>query len=166
MSVLIRGDVIEADPYQPLADDEKATFGGYFIVSYERWSKDYPMLGVSGAALGVRIPNTVDLTRQWPVLCRVPLIVLEFPSFADGRAYSQARFLAERCGFEGELRATGAAVTRDQIPFMARCGFNSFELRADQDPEACLKAIHEIDLAYQRAADGIQPVLERRRARA
>ena len=56
----------------------------------------------------------------------VKLIVLNFPKFTDGRAYSQARLLRERLGYTGELRATGRCYI-DQLPFMLRCGFDSFE---------------------------------------
>lgn len=165
MSVLIKKGRIEANPYTVLADDAPVPFGGYFIISLERWRKEYAMLGICGSSLGIAVPNTVDVARLWQILARVPMVVLEFPSFADGRAYSQARLLAERYRYDGELRATGAAVVEDQIQFMLRCGFNSFELRADQDPEACLQAMNTFSLAYQRAADTIEPVFARRRAR-
>jgi uncharacterized protein (DUF934 family) len=165
MSTLIYKGQIDADPYVELDDATAVEFGGHFIVSLARWRKDYSPLSICGSRIGVRIPNTVEISREWMTIARLPLIVLEFPSFADGRAYSQARTLIERCGYEGELRATGAAVVEDQIQFMLRCGFNSFELRADQDPEACLRAMHTFSLAYQRAADTIEPVFARRRAR-
>ena len=56
------------------------------------------------------------------------LVALEFPKFTDGRAYSQARLLRERYGYRGEIRAVGD-VLRDQLRFMARSGFDAFELR-------------------------------------
>ncbi|WP_240433631.1 DUF934 domain-containing protein [Solimonas sp. K1W22B-7] len=93
---------------------------------------------------------------------RPPLINLEFPGFADGRAYSQARILRDRHGYRGEIRASGGAVVRDQLHGMARCGINSFELRADQDPQVCLAAFEDFGLAYQPAADGALTVLRRR----
>lgn len=162
-TVLLRDGRIEADHYTALADDAALPAGGRVIVSLARWQAEQDLLLASGLVIGVRIPNTVDIASVLPEIGDRPLIALEFPSFPDGRAYSQARLLAERFRFAGELRATGKAVVRDQIGFMARCGFTSFQLRDDQDAEACLAAVREFSLAYQPAADALEPVLLRRR---
>src|SRR3546814_15236126 len=55
----------------------------------------------------IRLPNNLDVLAFGPEAGRFDLIVLEFPKFSDGRAYSQARLLRERFGYRGELRATG-----------------------------------------------------------
>jgi uncharacterized protein (DUF934 family) len=55
------------------------------------------------------------------------LIAIAFPSFTDGRPYTAARLLRERYGYTGELRAT-CQVLRDQLFFMVRCGFDTFEV--------------------------------------
>jgi len=65
-------------------------------------------------------------------LAGVDRIDLHFPKFTDGRAFSQAFLLRRRLGFTGEIRATGD-VLADQLQQMARSGFNSAVLRADQD---------------------------------
>jgi len=92
------------------------------------------------------------------------VIILEFPTFKDGRAYSQARLLRERFGFAGEIRARGE-VLRDQIMFMARCGFTAFEF-AGEDTIGATAALAEFTFAYQTAADRIEPVWRRRLDRA
>ena len=166
MSTLIRHGRVEADDYQRLADDAELPATGRIIVSLARWQAEHERLKPRVAEVGLRLPNTVDVEAHWHELADRPLLVLEFPGFADGRAYSQARLLAERLGYRGELRATGKAVVRDQFHFLLRCGFNSFELRDDQHAEACLKAIEEFTLSYQRAADDSVPVFLRRRQRA
>ena len=74
----------------------------------------------------VSLANTDPVEDLAPHVGRLRLIVLEFPRFSDGRAYSQARLLRGRLGYRGELRATGG-VLQDQIAFMLRCGFDSFE---------------------------------------
>jgi uncharacterized protein (DUF934 family) len=61
--------------------------------------------------------------------------------------------LRERYGFKGEIRATGD-VLRDQFLFMARAGFNAFEVKKASDAEAFAKALHAFTLRYQPAADG------------
>lgn len=163
MSTLIRHGRVEADDYQRLADDAELPATGRIIVSLARWQAEHDRLKTRADAVGLRLPNTADVESLAPMLLDRPLLALEFPGFADGRAYSQARLLAERLGYRGELRATGKAVVRDQFHFMLRCGFNSFELRDDQHADACLKAIEEFTLSYQRAADDSVPVFARRR---
>lgn len=163
MSVLIRDRQILADDYQALADDAEVPATGQFVVSWERWQQQADALKAGSAVIGVQIPNTLDLESVSHDLEGRPLIVLSFPSFGDGRAYSQARLLRARYAFKGELRANGAAVVRDQIHSMMRSGINSFALRADQDPQSCLRAFDDFDTAYQPASDGVLSVLERRR---
>lgn len=161
--VLIRDRQILIDDYLPLADDAPIPAAGRFIVSWERWQQQADALKAAPAPIGVQIPNTLDLENACHDLQERPLIVLSFPSFGDGRAYSQARLLRTRYGFQGELRASGAAVVRDQLHGMMRSGINSFSLRPDQDPQSCLRAFDDFDAAYQPASDGVPSVLERRR---
>lgn len=164
MSTLIRDRQIVADDYVAVADDAELPAGGKVVVSWERWQKDAAALKAAGLTAGVQIPNVLDLDGgAGAQLADRPLVVLSFPSFADGRAYSQARVLRDRYGFKGELRASGAAVVRDQMHNMMRSGINSFALRADQNADVCLRAFNDFDAAYQPAADGLLPVLERRR---
>ncbi|HUP91460.1 MAG TPA: DUF934 domain-containing protein [Solimonas sp.] len=163
MSHLIRNRQLAADTYRRLADDEPLPDAGKVIVSLARWQKE-PALRGRQDDVGVQLPNTVDVAPLWPLLSERKLIVVEFPAFADGRAYSQARLLRERYRFAGEIRATGAAVVRDQLHAMARCGIDSLELRADQDPALCLRSFADFSLAYQSAADLAPAIWRRRRA--
>ncbi len=68
-----------------------------------------------------------------PCLDRLDLIRLYFPTFADGRAFSQARLLRTRYEFIGDIRAAGEIV-QDQLAFMLSCGFNQFELSPGAEP--------------------------------
>jgi uncharacterized protein (DUF934 family) len=153
MSSLIRDRQIVEDDYTLLDDDAPLPPSGYVIVSLARWQRDAASLRATALNVGVRIPNTLDVTTVWTELAERPLLNLEFPAFGDGRAYSQARLLRDRYAYAGEIRASGAAVVRDQIHGMHRCGINSFELRADQDAHQCLTAFDDFRAAYQPAAD-------------
>ena len=122
------------------------------------------MLFRSNAEIGVRLPNTVDVATIWADLKDRKLIVVDFPGFGDGRAYSQARLLRDRYGFQGDIVAIGGAVVRDQMHGMNRSGINGFLLRADQDPKVCLTAFNDFASAYQKASDrGTAIVREARR---
>jgi len=96
---------------------------------------------------------------------RFPLIAVNFPKFGDGRGYSIARGLRERYGFEGELRAIGD-VSRDHLYFMEQCGFDSFLLREDQDPQAALAAFTTFSDGYQTSVLRPVPLFRRRLAAA
>jgi uncharacterized protein (DUF934 family) len=96
-----------------------------------------------------------------PHFSRFSLIGLEFSGPSEGRGYSQARVLREQWNFGGELRATGY-VHRDQVFFMARCGFNSFEL-PDIDAEHASMALSTFSWAYQPSNDAGLPLKLQRR---
>jgi uncharacterized protein (DUF934 family) len=107
-------------------------------------------------ATAVRLESGDDARAMVPYLDRLSLVEVSFPSFRDGRGYSSARVLRE-AGYAGELRAQGDVLV-DQIPFMRRCGFDSFAPQAEVD-EAVLKAsLDRYDYQYQAAADAAVPV--------
>jgi uncharacterized protein (DUF934 family) len=98
-----------------------------------------------------------------PDMARFALIGAEFSGPSEGRGYSQARLLREHWKFGGEMRATGY-VRRDQLFFMARCGFNSFEL-PDADIEDAHTAFSTFSRAYQPSNDAGLPLKLRHRWR-
>jgi uncharacterized protein (DUF934 family) len=100
----------------------------------------------------VSLSNTDPVEDLVPHVGRLRLIVLQFPKFSDGRAYSQARLLRGRMGYTGELRASGN-VLQDQALFMLRCGFDSFESEQAGFGEALAKARSLFSVVYQPAED-------------
>ncbi len=101
----------------------------------------------------VALANTDRIEELQPHLGHLKLIALHFPKFSDGRAYSQARLLRERMGYRGELRATGG-VLQDQLSFLLRCGFDSFESEQKGFGEALAKARTLFSVVYQPTEDG------------
>lgn len=79
------------------------------------------------------------------------LIAVDFHRIGDGRGYSHAFLLRNRLNYQGRLRALGA-VTADQVFALARVGFDSFALRADQSAETALAALNTFSVPYQGAA--------------
>jgi uncharacterized protein (DUF934 family) len=162
MPLLKNGESI-ADPWQHIAAGEAVPPTGPVAVPFDRWQAERETLLTRNAPVGVRLPNTQRVADLAADLGRLELIVLEFPKFVDGRAYSQARLLRERYGYRGELRATGD-VLRDQLQFMQRCGFDAFEI-ADPNAVAIWRAaVNEIEVVYQAAADDRTPAMQLRRS--
>ncbi|MFT4103290.1 MAG: DUF934 domain-containing protein, partial [Burkholderiaceae bacterium] len=110
--------------------------------------------------LGVLLGPADDPDQIADALPRLKLVAIEFPNFTDGRGYSIARLLRQRLRYEGELRAVGD-VLRDQLFFYARCGFDTFALRDDQDVDDALRGFEDFSEVYQAAVDR-GPLFERR----
>ena len=92
---------------------------------------------------------------------RIALVAIRFPAFTDGRGYSTARLLRQRHGWTGELRAVGD-VLRDQMFYLARCGFDTFDLKDGESVAEALAGFGDFSEAYQSAADR-GPLFRRRR---
>ena len=104
------------------------------------------------------LPNDADPMQQ--VLQGVQAIELHFPKFTDGRAFSQALMLRRRCGFAGDIRATGDVLI-DQLSQMQRCGFSSAVLRADQDIAKGQQLLAHFSAFYQGDVTQPQPLFAR-----
>ncbi|HJQ57102.1 MAG TPA: DUF934 domain-containing protein [Vineibacter sp.] len=156
MPLLKDGALID-DPWLRLAHDAPLPGDGPVIVSLARFAAERAALLARDAPLGVVLKNTDDIDALAPDLVELRLVVLEFPKFGDGRAYSQARLLRERYGFSGELRATGQ-VLPDQLHHMRRCGFDAFELAKGDPLQAWRRAAHSFSAVYQPTGDGRPPV--------
>lgn len=86
----------------------------------------------------------------------ITTVVLQFPKFTDGRAFSQAFLLRRRLGFTGEIRATGDVLI-DQLAQMQRSGFSQAVLRDDQSLDHGRKLLAHYPAFYQGDAVDTQP---------
>lgn len=102
------------------------------------------------SARAVVLENGDDPQALEPHLNRAELVVLRFPIFRDGRAFTQARELREYLRFSGEIRAEGH-ILPDQAGFLRRCGFDSVVLPEGSDPALWEKQLHRFAVAYQRS---------------
>jgi uncharacterized protein (DUF934 family) len=161
MPLLKHGRVSE-DSWQPVADDAPLPADGSIVISFARFKAEPDRLGGRNAALGLRLKNSDDVRALADHVGRLGLIVLEFPKYTDGRAYSQARILREELGYAGELRAAGN-VLLDQLLFMQRCGFDAFELTRPDAELAWRKAVSAFNVFHQPTGDGRATILEQRR---
>src|SRR6202795_4085789 len=158
---LVKQGKITTDAFVHVADDAPLPGDGAVLVSAARFLGDTETLLRRAGKVGVIWPNNRDLDDLVPYLDRLAVVALVFPSFRDGRAYSQARLLRERHGYDGELRATGQ-VLRDQFVFMLRAGFDAFEVKKESDAEAFAATVKRYSVFYQPTGDGRVTALNRR----
>jgi len=121
------------------------------IVPFVRWQLEHQRWITQPRRLGVLLgpgQNPEDLAADLP---RLSLIAVQFPAASEGRGYSQGRQLRERWNFAGELRAVGT-VRQDQLFFLARCGFNAFEL-PEGELESASAAFATFSAKYQFSND-------------
>jgi uncharacterized protein (DUF934 family) len=158
---LVKGGRIATDNFAHVADDADLPGDGAMLISAARFLENPDTIASRPGKTGVIWPNNRDIDDLVPYLDRLAMVALVFPTFRDGRAYSQARLLRERHGFKGELRATGQ-VLRDQFLFMLRAGFDAFEVKKEADAEAFTNTAKRYSVFYQPTGDGRVTALHQR----
>jgi uncharacterized protein (DUF934 family) len=158
---LVKNGKIATDIFVHVADDAELPSDGAVLISAARFLENPEAISRRLGKTGVIWPNNRDVDDLVPHLDRLAVVALVFPTFRDGRAYSQARLLRERYGFKGELRATGQ-VLRDQFLFMLRAGFDAFEVKKDSDAEAFTNTAKRYSVFYQPTGDGRLTALHQR----
>ena len=165
-TVIKDGEILARDRWTVLReatgpDVLQAVPGRSFIVPLQFWLNFRAQLEEYPGERGVWLDSHQTPEPVAADLAGFSIIALNFPVFADGRSYSNARELREHYGYAGEIRAIGD-VMRDQLYYMSRCGFNSFALRHDQDPEICLRAFEDFSTGYQSSVSEPLPLFRRR----
>lgn len=163
MPLIEKGEIVE-DSFVRVHDDEALPEGAPVLLGLDRFLKEAEALQGRQAPIGLIWPNNRPIAEIAPYLDRIALIALNFPSFRDGRAYSQARLLRERLGWTGALRAIGN-VLRDQFLLMERSGFDQIEAVKTADAEAFDEAVQAYTVFYQPATDARPSLLRQRLGR-
>lgn len=158
---LVKQGRVTTDPFVHVVDGAELPDEGAILIPAARFLEDPEGVLKRAGKVGVIWPNNRDLDDLVPYLDRVAAVALVFPSFRDGRAYSQARLLRERHGYDGEMRATGQ-VLRDQFVFMSRAGFDAFEVKKAADADAFAETVKRYSVFYQPTGDGRVTALNRR----
>jgi uncharacterized protein (DUF934 family) len=121
---IFKGGGFVPDDWRNLAQDEDLPPDGKVILTLAQWQGARQF---GNTSLGLLVEPGQDIRTIAPDLPRFALVAVAFPKFTDGRGYSLAHQLRSNFGFAGELRATGE-ILFDQLQFLARCGFDSFEI--------------------------------------
>jgi uncharacterized protein (DUF934 family) len=160
---LIKNGIMAEDHFQSVADDEPMPVNGT-IVSLARFHRDREEYLARNAPIGVRLKSDESPEALGEDVHRLSVVVLEFPKFRDGRAFSWARMLRTRLGFTGEIRAVGHFLY-DQLAFMKRVGIDAFEVQGNITLEEYRRAQGEITDVYQPSADGRKTIRQLRLGR-
>ena len=124
---VFKGNGFAPDDWRNLAQGEDLPPDGKVILTLAQWlASAHAQTG--NIPLGLLIEPGQDIRTIAADLGRFALVAVAFPKFTDGRGYSLAHQLRSKFGFAGELRATGE-ILFDQLQLLARCGFDSFEIR-------------------------------------
>jgi len=158
---LIKNGAFVEDPFFFVPDGKAYPDEKGVIVTLARFQGERDTLFAHRKLVGVRLASNENPTVLKADLPRLAVVVLEFPKFRDGRAFSWARMLRTRFDYKGEIRATGDFLF-DQIAHMARTGFDAFEVRQDFTLDQFHRAMTEITHPYQPAADGKKTIRELR----
>jgi uncharacterized protein (DUF934 family) len=162
---LLKNGKLTDDPWVHIADEVAVPASGGVIVGLKRWRAEREKLLKRKDPVGVRLQSDHTAGDVADDLDHLGVVALAFPSFADGRAYTNARRLRERHGYTGEIRAIGN-VLPDQYLFMQRCGFDALEVREGDKEEDWQRATGAITVFYQPAADDKETVLQKRHGKA
>lgn len=158
------GPVLIEDRFVRVADDAALPAEGALLVSLVRFEQERAALLARKSPLGVWLASNQSPASIAEDLDRLALVALDFPVFSDGRAFSSARLLRERYGYKGELRAIGDVLC-EQLPFMLRSGFDTFEMKSPKALEEFRAVVGEVRVVYQPTGDGRATAIDRRLGR-
>lgn len=112
-------------------------------ISYQRYLDQAGYWDARDAVWTVRIEPDADLLELPAAMLKRPELLIDFPSFTDGRGYSHATTLRHRYGYTGDLVAVGD-VRRDQLEFMRETGFTVFEITGNDSVEDMQASLVEL----------------------
>jgi uncharacterized protein (DUF934 family) len=164
VSKLIRDGAFAEDDFVTVADDAPLPHAGGAIVSLARFLAERETLLARNAPIGVWLQAAQSPELLGADVNRLSLIVLEFPKFRDGRAFSWARMLRTRLGFTGEIRAAGDFLY-DQINYQRRVGFTAWCVPDHFTIAQFQRALHEMSNVYQPSSDGRRTIRDLRALR-
>ncbi len=138
MQIIKKREVINS-PWQYQFSGTVNIFNRFTLIPYQQWltlsSSQQDVL----AGIALYPDDTIDFSDH--KLTAFKIIAVIFPTFHEGRGYTQAALLRHH-GYTGELRAVGAH--RDNLILMEQCGFDAFDLVNSEDPRRALSAFDEL----------------------
>ena len=166
MTDVIKDRKVVTDPWSLLKPPDDGSLpsvppSGDIIVPLALWRQRRDELLARPSRLGIWLDSNEDPAAIAEDLRLFGVVAVRFPKVIDGRGYSIAYLLRERYGWRGELRAFGD-IWRDQLFFLASCGFDAFALREGEDPREALAAFGDFSETYQGSVGQPLPLFRRR----
>jgi len=162
--LLLKAGRLTVDPWKYWADGSPKPGPGPLIVSLRRWLDERKNLMGNIQPLGVLLSSEQVLNEIKDDLDHFDVVALEFLTFTDGRPHSNAKWLRQRYGFKGEVRAVGN-IGRDQYIALLRCGFDAFEVEGHETEENWSTAVRTISIAFQPGLDNQPTAMSLRKRR-
>jgi len=159
---LIKSGAYAQDTYARVADDAPLPEGPV-LVSLARFRREREALLARNTPVGIQLQSSENPETLGADVHHFALIALEFPKFRDGRAFSWARMLRTRLGYEGEIRAVGDFLY-DQVNYQHRVGFDAWEVPDHFTIEMFNRALTEMTYVYQPSTDGRTTIRQLRAA--
>lgn len=158
---VVKNNALVENPFVFVADASEIPADGAILVPLALWRSHRETLLERRAPLGIQLRSDEPPDAISEDLHCFEVVALEFPAFRDGRAYSYARILRERYGYEGEIRAVGD-VLMEQLHFMLRTGFNAFDIEGDDPLGTFRAALEDFSVWYQPTGDGRSTAMQLR----
>lgn len=159
---IIRHGLVARNEWRVITDTIHPLPQGKIILPLSTWLASHTELEQQVTRTGLLLDSN-ELPGQFPGdITRLPIIAINFPVFTDGRGFSTANILRQQYGYRGELRAYGAFI-RDQLYYLKRCGFDSFESTTIVDLEAATKSLGDFSNDYQTSSNQTLPLFRRRK---
>ncbi|TDO99962.1 DUF934 domain-containing protein [Marinomonas balearica] len=155
MQKLIKDGAIVENQYSVIKEADLAVSENS-IVPMQQWLDNSD----SVAGLWIEAGEGIEALENKD-LSQLQVIAVNFPAFADGRGFSYGRLVRERLGFKGEVRAIGNFIP-DQLGYLLRCGFNSFDFEQEVNLEKALELHKPFSIAYQGDVADPRPIFLRR----
>lgn len=166
MPKLIKNAAIVANTWAIIAKEQSleetlANTANDLIVPAQLWLDNKDALSQSSKQIAIWLDCDETAALIADDLESFSLIALNFPAFTDGRSYSTAAQLRKYYNYTGELRAIGD-ILRDQLTFLKRCGFDSFDVCDEVKDEDALGAFEDFSDNYQTTVEKSEPLFRRR----
>lgn len=157
-----QAEVLE-DPYQVIQADQAIPDAGQVLVPLKIWQENKADLTAraQNGDLGVWLSPDCNPEELASDANTLKLIAFDFPVFKFGQAYSGAVLLRTRYGYTGEIRAFGD-IWRDQLFYLARCGFTQFRIKLGKSVEDAVAAFNDFSIPYQTSADQLPNIFQLR----
>jgi len=159
---IILNNAIADDQWTLITDVNTAEIPtGKIIVPLVVWNKNAQVLSKRTDLPGLLLSSNEDPADFLGDIHLLKIIAVDFPVFTDGRGFSIGNLLRERYSYKGELRACGGFI-RDQLYYLKRCGFNSFQFNNNTDLNVAMKSLQDFSNDYQISASQPSPLFRRR----